>query len=266
VKRLRAIVVDDEDLARRGLKLRLDRLQDIEVIAECRNGREATAAISALTPDLVFLDIEMPGQNGFDVVREIQSDAMPLIIFVTAFDQYAVSAFEVHAIDYLLKPVEEERLAAAVTRARTQLVAAEALTQKSRLMHLITDLSGRSRRAVEATLTETSSASAQDRLALKDGSEILRLAISTIDWIDAAGDYMCIHAEGRTHVIRTTMKELETQLDPKRFQRIHRSTLVNVDRVERLIPHSNGDYFVILSGGTQLKLSRTYRDKLPQFL
>jgi len=263
--KLTTIIVDDESLARRGLKLRLAELGDIEVLAECRNGREAITEIRKLGPDLVFLDIQMPGLGGFDVVRELQADDMPLIIFVTAFDQYAISAFDVHAVDYLLKPVEDSRLEEAVTRARDRLTETTPDDQKQRLLEVIVDLTGKSESAIEEML-QSEDADYPDKLTIKDGSELTLVATRDIDWIDAAGDYMCIHARGETHVMRSTMKDLEAQLDPSTFQRIHRSTLVNLERVVKLSSHINGEFFLTLECGACLKMSRTYKDRVAHFL
>ena len=265
IKNLTTIIVDDESLARRGLKLRLAELEGVEVLAECRNGREAIKAIRALEPDLVFLDIQMPGLDGFDVVRELQADYMPLIVFVTAFDQYAISAFDVHAVDYVLKPVEEARLGEAVTRARSQLAGRAKDDQKQRLLEVIVDLTGKSESAIEEML-QAEGAGYPDKLTIKDGPEVTLVPTHDIEWVDAAGDYMCIHARGETHVMRSTMKDLEAQLDPGTFRRIHRSTLVNLERIVKLSSHINGEFFLTLDCGACLKMSRTYRDSIADLL
>ena len=262
---LTTIIVDDESLARRGLKLRLAELKGVEVLAECKNGREAISAIRELEPDLVFLDIQMPGLDGFDVVRELQSDDMPLIVFVTAFDQYAINAFDVHAVDYVLKPVDESRLEEAVERARTRLIDSTTDNQKQRLLEVIVDLTGKSESAIQEML-QTDEAVFPDKLTIKDGAEVTLVATHDIDWVDAAGDYMCVHAQGVTHVMRSTMKDLEAQLDPATFLRIHRSTLVNVARVVKLSSHINGEFFLTLDCGARLKMSRTYKDKVAHLL
>ena len=262
---LTTIVVDDESLARRGLKLRLAELEGVEVLAECRNGREAIEAIRTLEPDLVFLDIQMPGLDGFDVVRELQSDHMPLIVFVTAFDQYAIRAFDVHAVDYVLKPVDEARLEEAVARARNRLAGRVRDDQKQRLLEVIVELTGKSESAIEEMLSADGPAY-PDKLTIKDGAEVVLVPTQDIEWVDAAGDYMCIHAKGETHVMRSTMKDLEAQLDPATFRRIHRSTLVNLDRVVKLSSHINGEYFLTLDCGASLKMSRTYRDSVAHLL
>jgi two-component system LytT family response regulator len=268
---LRTIVVDDESLARRGLKLRLQQLDDVDVVAECRNGREALAAIAELAPDLVFLDIQMPGMDGLDVVREIQPDDMPLIVFVTAFDQYAVQAFDLHAVDYVLKPVEEERLAQAVIRARTLLADRDSSRDKARLLGLVRTMTGKSEDDIAAMLgspetPERARGGYPAKLVIRDGGSTTLVPAGSVDWVDAAGDYMCVHAGGETHIMRVTMKTLEAQLDPRVFARIHRSTIVNTDRVVKVSSHMNGEYFLSLDCGARLKMSRSYRQRIDDIL
>ncbi len=262
---MRALIVDDEALARRGLRLRLDDIAGIDIVGECNNGREALAAIASEAPDLVFLDIQMPGLNGFDVVRELQSDSMPLIVFVTAFDQYAVNAFEVHAVDYLLKPVEQPRLEESVRRARSMAEALRAVDQKGRLMSLIVSMTGHPESTIES-LAEQRKDRYPQRLTIRDGADVTLVPVTDIEWIDAAGDYMCIHVKHKTHVMRVTMKQLEALLDPALFLRVHRSTLINAQHVVGLTAHDNGEFFVTLTQGARLKVSRGYRDKVARFL
>ncbi len=261
---LRAIIVDDEKLARRGLALRLADLEQIDVIAECANGAEALEQIGTQSPDLVFLDIQMPGMDGFDLVCELQSDAMPLIIFVTAFDQYAIDAFRVHAVDYILKPIDEERLAEAVARA-VERHASHSQGSKENLMALVT---GRDERTAARDLVVSDSPSARwpERLTIKDGSEFQFIRIEDIQWIDAAGDYMCVHAGGKTHIMRTTMKHLESSLNPDTFIRVHRSSIVNSNNIVSAASHLNGEYILTLEGGARLKVSRSYRDRIKSLL
>lgn len=236
--RMRVLIVDDEALSRRGLALRLARHADIELLGECSNGREAVASINTLNPDLVFLDIQMPGLNGFDVLGELSAQRQPLVVFVTAYNQHAIRAFEARAIDYLLKPVDDDRLEAALDHARQQF-AQRAATRERRYPQM---------------------------LPVRQGRETLRVQVDAIDWIDAAGDYMCLHCAGATHVMRATMKELEDLLDPRVFQRVHRSTIVNLARVRSLRSHTNGEYFLTLADGHELKLSRSFRDKVERYL
>ncbi|MFM1896680.1 MAG: hypothetical protein RLZZ385_1754 [Pseudomonadota bacterium] len=263
---MKAIIVDDEELACKGLKMRLAQFPNVDVVQTCRNGKEALAAIVEHEPDLVFLDIQMPGMTGFDVIGEIQGELMPMIIFVTAYDAYAVDAFKIHAIDYLLKPVEDERLAEAVQRAARHRQQDRAMDEKQRLLDMLVSVTGKSPSAIGELLENEEDLSPRAaRLAIKDGSSTTFVPIRDIDWIDAAGDYMCIHAKGQTHIMRTTMKDLEARLDPGVFQRVHRSTIVNLQRVEKVSSHINGEFHLTLSCGSSLKMSRSYKDKVKHF-
>ncbi|ALO45862.1 LytR/AlgR family response regulator transcription factor [Pseudohongiella spirulinae] len=263
---LRAVIVDDETLARQGLELRLAELGGVEVVRSCKNGREALEAVAELTPDLLFLDIQMPGMNGFEVVESLQQDNMPLIVFVTAYDEFAVSAFEVHAVDYLLKPIETPRLAQALDKVRERLALGRSDQEKRQLLDIVIGLTGRSEQAIaELMKSGQSPGRFSEKLAIKDGSSTTFVPVRDIDWIDAAGDYMCVHVKGETHIMRTTMKELESLLDPAIFQRVHRSTIVNLDRVEKVSSHINGEFHLTLSCGASLKMSRSYKDKVKHF-
>ena len=265
-KKLKAIIVDDEELARQGLSMRIEQYEDLEIVAECRNGKEAIAAIIEHEPDVVFLDIQMPGMTGFEVINEVQSDVMPMVIFVTAYDAFAIDAFKVHAIDYLLKPVEGERLARAIDRTKQQREQKIAVPEKQKLLELAVSLTGKSASAIGELLdSEEDIVDRADRLAIKDGSSITFVPVKDIDWIDAAGDYMCVHAKNETHIMRTTMKELEAKLDPSIFQRVHRSTMVNAERVEKVSSHINGEFHLTLSCGSSLKMSRSYKGKVKHF-
>lgn len=260
---IRAIIVDDEPLARRGLELRLRDATDFEIVAQCANGREALDALARLQPDLMFLDIQMPGLSGFDVLKQVPQESLPMIVFVTAFDRFAIEAFEAHALDYLLKPVDEERLARALDRVRGQWQQRQAVAQREQLMAMLADLTGKGELELDAAAPLRRYAT---MLPIRVGRETIRLDVSSIDWIDAAGDYMCVHAAGQTHVLRATMKELEQMLDPELFQRVHRSTIVNLARVHSLRPHLNGECFLRLESGQELKLSRSFRDKVELLL
>jgi two-component system LytT family response regulator len=266
---IRAIIVDDEELARRGIELRLAGHPDITVVGHCENGREAMQAVMTEKPDLMFLDIQMPGLSGFEVLARLPHESLPMIIFVTAFDRYALDAFEAQAIDYLLKPINDVRFVQALERVRIYWEQRNALQQRERLMQLIAATRGAA--AVdEQVMRELSAQAGQpqypDILPIRDDAGTVRLDVGKIDWIDAAGDYMCVHADGHTYVLRETMKSLETILDPRFFQRVHRSTIVNVRRVRRLRPHTNGEYFLTLEDGQEIKLSRSYRDRVDQLL
>lgn len=266
-KKIRALIVDDEELARRGLELRLQAFEDIEIYGQAANGRRALEMIEADPPDLVFLDIQMPGLSGFDVLKALDCEPMPAVVFVTAFDQFALDAFEAHALDYLLKPIEDERLSEAIQRVREQRQAANALRHRDRLLCLISEMSGRSVSLDEVLeISDSASPGYPEILPIRDGRQTVRVSVKDIEWIEAAGDYMCVHAEGNVHILRGTMKKLEQVLDPLRFQRIHRSTLVNLNRVKSLRPHMNGEYFLRLDCGSEVKLSRSYRDKLEHLL
>ena len=266
---IRVMIVDDEPLALRGLKIRLAEFPEIEVIAEAGNGREAVKAIKQHQPDLVFLDIQMPGLDGFGVVRALIGAPAPFFVFVTAYDKYAIEAFEANALDYLVKPVEEERLKDALHRAREAMKSRAAAQRESRLVELLASLSDDDRDRIKELISEpgwTDKERYSERLSFKDGTKVVMLDADEIDWIDAAGDYMCIHAAGKTHIIRETMKTLQARLDPSRFQRVHRSAIVNVKKVKELHPHSNGEYFIILENGAELKLSRSYKEVVARFI
>ena len=265
---LRTIIVDDEALARRGLRYRLADTPDIELVGEARNGREAMKMIADLSPDLVFLDIQMPGMDGFDVLRALDEDAMPTIVFVTAFDEYAVKAFEANALDYLLKPIEDERLADALDRVRRFHDQKLALKHKKSLLHLVGQITGEavhSMQEIRQKGVDRLKKIEPPKLAIKDGGSTTWVAQDEIDWIDAAGDYMCVHSKGETYILRMTMKGLEMELDPDILQRVHRSTIVNVHRVREMHSHINGEYFLTLNNGHTVKLSRSYKDKLKYF-
>ncbi len=269
MRALRTVIVDDEALSRRGIELRLKQTSGFEVVGQYGNGREAIRGIDDLRPDLLFLDIQMPGLSGFDVLAGMQQDPAPMVIFVTAYDQHAVRAFESRAMDYLLKPIDDQRFQSALARAREQADKRDAARQRDRLFGLIAEITGSEALVLDEVLQHGQEAIGSQRpkvLPIRQGRETERLPVSAIDWIDAAGDYMCVHAEGRTHILRGTMKELEELLDPRTFQRVHRSAIVNLHQVKSLRAHMNGEYFLTLKGGHELKLSRTYRDKVEYFL
>jgi two-component system LytT family response regulator len=263
MRKLRTLLVDDEALSRRGLELRLRMAGDVEIVGHCVNGREALNAIREQKPDLVFLDIQMPGLSGFDVLAELQPHELPMIVFVTAYDRFAVQAFEARAIDYVLKPVDEARLAATLTHVRELTEQRAAVAERNQLVHLLAELRGSGE--IEAGQPAAES-QVPNWLPIRNGRETVRVPVQSIEWVDAAGDYLCIHANGHTHILRATMREMENLLDPRLFQRVHRSTIVNLTRVKSLRAHMNGEYFLRLEGGQELKLSRTYRDKVEYFL
>jgi two-component system LytT family response regulator len=272
---LKSIIVDDEPLARKGLAVRLAEHDDIELIAQCCNGREAIETIRAYSPDLMFLDIQMPGLSGFDVIETIieQGLKMPAVVFVTAFDQYALKAFEVHALDYILKPADENRLQQTIEKVRSYFRNSLDDEQKTKLVRLVSDVTGNDYQKILTELDnnqELSISTYSDILAIKDGGEVSRVPVKDILWVDAAGDYMCVHAIGgakgqeNTHILRKTMKELEVCLDPKQFIRNHRSTIVNKHYIDKFYSQVNGEYYLVLQNGKELKVSRSYKDKVKQ--
>jgi len=256
---LRVLLVDDEPLARRGLRLRLAAHADVEVIGECAHGAAAIDFLRDHTCDLMLLDVQMPGLDGFATLAALPAAKRPLVVFVTAFDRHALRAFEAAAIDYLLKPVEPARLAQCLTRVRDVLHGKLADAQQARLLELLRQMSGSSE--IDPP-DRVAAAAPTDVLAVRDGQRIVRVPIPSIRWIEAAGDYMCVNADDATHVLRSTLGELEAQLDARIFQRIHRSRIVNLQRVRALRPHMNGEYFLELDSGHEIKLSRSYRDKI----
>lgn len=264
---LKALIVDDEELARRGLEIRLRRFADIEVCGQCRNGREAIDSIRGHAPDIVFLDVQMPGIDGFEVLRRLSGSEMPIVIFVTAYDKFALRAFEANALDYLLKPINDERLDEALERARRVFDEHAASQHRSKLLKLVCELTGREL-TLEGAIAQAAGNRTQfpKKIAIRDGSETTNVRVDTIDWIDAAGDYMCVHVEDDTFVLRGTMKHLEEILDPDQFVRVHRSTIVNRDRVRSLRPHRNGEYFLTLDNRRELKLSRSYKANLERLI
>jgi len=253
--KIKTLIVDDEPLARRNLRGLLERDPQSEILDECRNGREAVKAINTLSPDLIFLDIQMPEMDGFDVLARVGPEHIQAIIFVTAFDQYALKAFDVHALDYLLKPFDDERFVRALERAKSQIAARE-----------INQLSGRLLALLEERETERKGSTRDERyltrLMIKASSRMMLLKVDEIDFIEADGNYAKLHAGRKTHLLREKMNDLEGRLDPAKFVRIHRSIIVNLERIKEMHPHFNGDYVVVLEDGRQLKLSRTRREQL----
>lgn len=248
MKKIQTVIVDDMPLARQKLARFLNEDPEIEIVAECGNGLEAIDAITSLKPELVFLDIQMPEVDGFEVLNHIGLEQMPVFIFVTAFDHFALKAFEVNALDYLLKPYDRERFVQALNRAKKQLQRTEPEPQDERLLALLKTLNPEQKFL--------------KRLAVKTSGRTIFLMIDEIDWIETAGNYLELHVGKEVHLIRERMNQIESRLDPTRFVRIHRTTIVNLDRIKELQPLFNGDQTVILRSGNQLTLSRTYRDRL----
>lgn len=264
---IRTILVDDESLAIQGLKLRLQAHEDVEIIETCTNGREAIRAIKTHKPDLVFLDIQMPGFDGFSVVQGMMEVEPPLFIFVTAYSDHAIRAFEAQAVDYLMKPVDEGRLADALDRVRLRLSEKKQVQEAEKLREVLAEVAPD---AMHDFANGDEDAPASNRfeklINIKDRGQIFRVDVDSIERIDAAGDYMCIYTADNSLILRETMKDLEKRLDPRRFQRVHRSTIVNLDLVRQVKPHTNGECFLVLDSGAQVKVSRSYRDVVARFV
>jgi len=250
MRRFSAVIVDDEGPSRRRIRQLLSGEPDFQVIGESDNGRQAIDLLRRSPPDVLFLDVQMPELDGFGVLEAIGAKAIPAIVFVTAYDKYALQAFEVHALDYLLKPFDQDRFRETLERARARVTTAQAAELSEKL------------RAMMAALTP----SPRERIVIKDSGRVTLLDTSTIDWIEAADNYACIHCGEARHVIRETMNALEKRLDRRMFVRIHRSYIVNIDRITEMQPWFRGDYLVFLRDGTRLKLSRSYRESLKAFL
>lgn len=269
MSKIRSIIVDDEPLALSLIRAKLNKIHSVEIIAQCQNGREAVSKIMDLSPDLVFLDIQMPGLNGFDVIKKLQSDITPLIIFTTAYEQYAINAFEIHAVDYVLKPIDLERIETAVARAQERLEGKVEGAEKLKIMGALNVIAEHENRQIYPVENKhvTSAENNKDRkIVIKERDEITLLKQTNIAWVDAAGDYCCLHADGETHIKRTTLKNLLDDLDPARFKRVHRSTIVNLDYIEKVIPHTKGEFFLELGELDRIKVSRNYRDVIKEFL
>ncbi len=250
--KIRTLIVDDEPLARQRIRTLLADEKGIELVGECANGREAVAAVRELCPDLVFLDVQMPLLDGFGVLEALSTERLPAVVFVTAYDRYAVRAFEAHALDYLLKPFDRSRFGQTLERARSQLKHGHQAGTNQQLRALLEELHAARRPT--------------DRLVVKSGTKVTFLRLEEIDYIEAAGNYLRVHTGAEVHLLRETMARLESRLEGTRFLRIHRSTIVNLDRIRELQPSFHGDYAVILNSGAELTLSRGYRDQLQTLL
>ncbi len=261
---IRTIIVDDEKLAIQGLQLRLQEFSDVEVIDTCANGREAIRKIKTEKPDLVFLDIQMPGFDGFSVVKGVMEIDPPLFVFVTAYQEHAIRAFEANAVNYLMKPVDIDKLADTMERVRTRLAEKRSAEEAEKLKVVLAEVAPD---AVEAMSDDEDGTSRYEKLInIKDRGQIFRVDVDSIEHIEAAGDYMCIYTGDNSLILRETMKDLERRLDPRTFQRVHRSTIVNLDKVRQVKPHTNGECFLVLESGAQVKVSRSYRDVVARFV
>ena len=252
IQRIRTVIVDDEPLARRRIRRMLARDAEIEIVSDCSNGKEAIAAIKNLKPDLLFLDIQMPEIDGFDVLESLDPSQLPLVIFITAYDQYALRAFEVSAVDYLVKPFDRVRFEKALDRAKLRMAGERGSDLSRQTLALLEELKARSNHV--------------ERLLIKAGGRAFFLKTDEIDWIEAEGKYVRLHAGKESYLLREAIGSMETQLNPKKFPRIHRSSIVNIDRVRELQPWFHNEYRVILNDGTELMLSRSCRKRLGELL
>ncbi|MFM6854699.1 MAG: LytR/AlgR family response regulator transcription factor [Sphingopyxis sp.] len=264
---IRTIIVDDESLAIQGLSLRLEPHGDVDIVDTAQNGREAIRKIKTQKPDLVFLDIQMPGFDGFSVVQGLMDVEPPLFVFVTAYSDHAIKAFEAQAVDYLLKPVEPQRLADALDRVRRRLADKRSCEEAERLKEVLAEVAPEHAEQMAADEPDVVNANRFEKLInIKDRGQIFRVDVDSIERIDAAGDYMCIYTADNSLILRETMKDLEKRLDPRVFQRVHRSTIVNLGQVKQVKPHTNGECFLVLASGAQVKVSRSYRDVVARFV
>lgn len=257
---LRVLIVDDEPPARKRIATLLRTQEGFDAIGEATNGKEALAAIERDEPDLVLLDVQMPEMSGLDVLEALDPEATPAVIFVTAYDQHALRAFELHAVDYLLKPFDDERFEIALERAKSRIERGHLAGLSRRLLTLLRNVPTGAGEVGERLVGPGPQLT--DRLAIRSGDRIVIVKVEDIDWIEGAGVYARLHVGPKTHLLRETLTNLAAQLDPERFVRIHRSTIVNRERVRELRSYFHGEYLVLLDDGTQLKLSRSYRDSL----
>lgn len=251
---IRTLLVDDEALARDGIRFELDREVDISVVAEAIDGPGAVEAIERFRPDIVFLDIQIPGFDGFEVIHRVSATHMPLVVFITAYDRYAVRAFDARALDYLMKPIKSERFHEAIQRARHVLTNIEDHRQFQQRLHDLIES--------REQLPPVVGAAYYRRFTVRERGQFLVIRAADIDWFESASNYVELHVNGREYLLRVTLSDLEKKLDPMRFVRIHRSTIVNLDRVAGIRPTPHGDFIVVLSDATTLRLSRAYRDRV----
>ena len=255
---IRALIVDDEPVARRGIRQHLQTESDVAIIGECANGREAVAAIERQTPDLVFLDVQMPLLDGFGVVAAIGAQNLPAVVFVTAYDEHAIRAFEVNALDYLLKPIDNERFQKTLARVRERIGGSKTKQLEQNLIALL--------RSLEEARAEGKRATYLERVVIKEAGRVFFISVDEIDWISAHGNYVQIHAKGKAHLLRETMDGMEGKLDARKFLRLRRSTIVRIERIKELQPLFNGEYVVILKDNSRLTSSRRYRQNLDALL
>ena len=262
---IRTLLVDDETLAIQGMQVRLEPFEDVEIIGTCSNGRDAISKIKTEKPDLVFLDIQMPGFDGFSVVKGIMDIEPPLIVFVTAYQEHAVRAFEANAVNYLMKPVDETKLADTIERVRQRITEKKGAEEADKLLNVLNEVAPDAAEEFSEG-GEESSERFEKLINIKDRGQIFRVEVDSIEHIEAAGDYMCIYTGDNSLILRETMKDLERRLDPRNFQRVHRSTIVNLNQVRQVKPHTNGECFLVLDSGAEVKVSRSYRDVVARFV
>lgn len=260
---MRTLIVDDEEPARSGIRRLLEADPEIEIIGEAANGPDAVTIINERAPDLVFLDVQMPGVDGFEVLARVRTDPLPVVIFVTAYDEYALRAFQVHAFDYLLKPYSDGRFAEALLRAKRHIADREATDLSRRLLQLLADRNSDSRLAAPSPMQQHDHI---QEVVVKSRDRVTFLDVATIAWIEASGDYLLLHTGQGFHRVRGTVGDMEKKLNPRQFFRVHRSTIVNLKHIKELQPYFHGDYLVIMRDGTKLKLARRRREKLGELM
>jgi two-component system, LytTR family, response regulator len=249
---IQTVIADDEPLGRRKLRILLNSEPGIRIMAECENAEETLAALREYKPHLILLDIQMPDADGFQILRSLTPDQMPMVIFTTAYDRYAIRAFEAHALDYLLKPFDQERLHAAIERARVEMLHDHDRQMAARIVEMLLSVEARHR--------------SERRFVIKSGGRVIFLDVDEIDWVEAAANYVKLTAGKQSYLLRETIGRVAERLDPNQFVRIHRSTLVNVDRIKELQPCNSGEYMVILRNGKELSCSRSYRSSLHKLI
>ena len=257
-EKIRTLIVDDEPIARRGIRANLKSEADVKIIGECANGREAVAAIEREKPDLIFLDVQMPLLDGFGVVEAIGAEKLPSVVFVTAFDEHAIRAFEVNAVDYLLKPVDPERFQKTLNRVRAQIRNSQTSELGRRLATLLEN--------TQSAYSKPERAAYLERIAVKEAGRIMFVSAEEISWVSSDGNYIKIHTGGKAHLLRETMDAMERRLDPQKFLRVRRSVIVRLAQIKELHPLFNGEFQIILKDGTQLSSSRRYRQNLDTLL
>lgn len=258
MEKIRALIVDDEPIARRGIRQQLRTARDVEIVGECSNGREAVAAIKGQRPDLIFLDVQMPLLDGFGVIEDVGVENLPAVVFVTAYDEHAIRAFEVNALDYLLKPIDAERFQITLSRARQQIGGSKTKQLERKLAALL--------RSLEASKADPPPPVYLERVVIKEAGRVFFLGVNEIDWLCSQGNYVQLHAQGETHLLRETVDGIESKLDPRQFLRLRRSTIVRIERIKELHPLFNGEFAIILKDGTELTSSRRYRKNLDALL